>query len=189
MKYNREKHHRRSLRLKGYDYANPGAYYVTICSWQRMHLFGEIIEGEMLTSERGEIVHGCWTDITKHFNDIELDEFILMPNHIHGIIIINGERRGFACNTPAGNGNYFSEISPKQYTLSVIIRSFKSAVAKSINALRNTPGVPVWQRNYYEHIIRDEKDLMLIREYIRNNPLNWKNDGENTENMQEGHTC
>lgn len=184
MKYNRNKHHRRSVRLPGYDYSNPGAYFVTICSWQKECLFGDIVDGEMRLNEYGMVAAACLTSLSEHFIFVTVDYYVVMPNHVHLILCINRMHcRGVACNAPTGNDNYYSRISPKRNTLSTIIRSYKSAVTKQINQIRHTPGRPVWQRNYYERVIRNEIELNKIREYIRNNPTQWDIDKENAVNM------
>lgn len=189
MKYSREKHHRRSVRLKGYDYSNPGAYFVTACAWNRECIFGEIIDGKLKLHELGKVVHREWMRTGDIRQNTELDEFIVMPNHFHGILVINNcmnvsrrgvLRRGVLQYAPTNAGLR----SPSQ-TIGAIIRGFKSAVTKSINLLRNTPGIPVWQRNYFEHIIRDEKELFRIRKYIHLNPVQWDIDEENPANINK----
>jgi REP element-mobilizing transposase RayT len=163
MKYDPDKHHRRSIRLKGYNYAQSGAYFVTICTWQRQCLFGEIINKKMHLNTYGEIIQCYWDSLLKHHDDLELDEFIIMPNHVHGIIIL--------IDNPG---------CKKRHGLPEIIRGFKTFSARRINKIRRLSGVPVWQRGYYEHIIRNEKSLMAIREYIINNPLSWEKDEYNS---------
>jgi len=181
MKYSQERYHRRSVRLKGYDYSNPGAYYVTICTWNRDCIFGEIINGEMKLNEFGEVVNREWLCSSEIRREIELDEFVVMPNHIHGIIFINGN--GNTAHDLGANG--CSPLRKRSRSLSSFIAGYKSAVTKSINILRNTPGMPVWQRNYFEHIIRNEYGLFRIREYIRNNPVQWDMDENNPANIKE----
>jgi putative transposase len=179
MRFDPEKHHRRSIRLKGYDYRRQGAYFVTICTHDRLCLFGEVVGGEMRLNEYGRIALGCWKEIPLHFPQAELDAFVVMPNHVHGIIVLTvGARHA----VPLQNG--ISEKTeqfgkPVAGSIPTIIRSFKSATTRHINALRGTPGSPVWQRNYYEHIIRNEESLNRIREYIKTNPLRWAMDSEN----------
>ena len=191
MTYNPEIYHRRSIRLKGYDYSQPGAYFVTVCAWNKECLFGEIKGGEMLLNECGEIIMKCWNAIPSHFVNVGCDEFVVMPNHIHGVIFINNCRgevsspfsevvlHNSKSKTALQNGG---ETPPlRKITLGQIVAYFKYQSAKRINDIRNTQGTPVWQRNYYEHIIRDEKELQAIREYIRYNPLKWDEDEENPE--------
>ena len=140
-----------------------------------------------MLSPIGKTAQEYWLQIPKHFNHVELDEYVIMPNHIHGIIIINDNRRGddtrrdTACRVPT---NQFGK--PVRGSLSTIIRSYKSAVTKRINELRNTPGTKLWQRNFYEQIIRNDHELYEIRKYIINNPAQWQLDSEYPDNLCEG---
>ncbi len=185
MKYNSDKHHRKSIRLKGYDYCRPGKYFITICTYQRECLFGEIIDGKTQLNEYGKIAANCWQAIPEHFPKIQLDLFVIMPNHIHGILMITDNnqdtkinRRDMALPCP-----YRGEFGkPIAGSLPTIIGSFKSAVTKQINLFRNTLGNKIWQKNYYEHIIRNEDSLAKIRQYIKNNPLSWEIDQLNPNN-------
>ena len=170
MKYNPEKYHRRSIRLKGYDYSQSGGYYLTIVTQDRKCLFGDIINGKMILNESGRFAQKCWLDIPKHFPHVYLDEFIIMPNHIHGIIIIDDKYVG------AKNFSPLPFRSPSK-TVGSIIRGFKIGVTKWFR--NNTDVYDVWQRNYWEHVIRDDNDLNRIREYIINNPSQWEMDNEN----------
>nr|WP_315862938.1 transposase [Thermosynechococcus sp. NK55a] len=298
MPYDPERHHRRSIRLKGYDYTQPGAYFITICTHDRACLFGEVVEGQMRLNEAGHIAQQCWTDIPNHFPHIQLDEFIIMPNHVHGILVIVhhvhhvGARHAVPPHgmpphgmpphgmpphgmpphgmpphgmpphgmpphgmpphgmpphgmpphgmpphgmpphgmpphgmpphgmpphgmpphgmpphgmpphgmpphgmpphgmpphgmppPPMASPNPTVEQfgKPVHGSLPTIVRSFKSATTRHINILRGTPGAPVWQRNYYEHIIRNEDALHRIRQYIATNPLRWHLDRENAD--------
>lgn len=153
-KFDPQKHHRRSIRLKGYDYASAGAYYVTIVAWQRECLFGEVVNGEMILSTFGLVAKQQWEKLPKRFPNIELGTHMIMPNHMHGILeIING--RGTAGNRNGLDGES-SRRAPTQErfqkpvmgSIPTIIRSYKSAVSYRINLMRGTEGVPVWQRNY-----------------------------------------
>ncbi len=161
-------HHRHSIRLPGFDYSQEGSYFVTIVTKDREPLFGEIIDDEMRLNEIGKIVEFTWNDLIHHNPDIGLDEFVIMPNHIHGIIHIFN---------PIGAG---LEPAPKRTPLSEIVRQFKTFSAKRINQNRGTPGLPVWQRNYYEHIIGTDHEYQNNADYIENNPLNWSKDNEIT---------
>jgi REP element-mobilizing transposase RayT len=174
MKYNPEKHHRRSIRLKGYDYSQPGGYYVTIVTQNRECLFGDIVDGKMILNDGGRFTQKCWLDISNHFPHVYLDEFIIMPNHVHGIIIIDDEYVG------AKNFSPLPFRSPSK-TVGSIIRGFKIGVTKWFR--NNTDVYTVWQRNYWEHVIRDENELNRIREYIMNNPLQWELDEENPKKI------
>jgi len=170
-----QRHHRRSIRLKGYDYTQAGAYFVTVCTWNRQCLFGKVVDGEMRLDGRGEIVHQEWLRTAKMRPGVQLDAFVVMPNHIHGIIIITDDRRGTLQRAPTAE--QFGR--PTSNSIPTIVRLFKSAVTKRINNARGTPGMPVWQRNYYEHVIRNERSLDRIRRYIVENPLRWHLDREN----------
>ena len=165
MQYDPQKHHRRSLRLAGYDYSRAGAYFCTIVIYQRECLLGNIVDSTMVLSQWGEIVHQAWFDLENHYSNIALDEFCIMPNHVHGIIILSDEVAT-------------KEADTKPAPLSEVIRAFKSFSARRINIARQTQGIPVWQRNYYEHIIRDQREYLAIQGYINQNPLNWETDNE-----------
>jgi len=174
------KKHRRSIRMCGYDYSLLGAYYITICSFERRNIFGEIAEGKMILKEYCRIVQEHWDAIPDHFPNAELWGDVVMPNHFHGIVFINPEE-GEACLAPTRTRNPISSpgATLKSNSLGSIIAAFKSSVTKKINGHRRSPGVPVWQRNYYEHIVRNDKELLQIQEYIESNPLNWELDSEN----------
>jgi REP element-mobilizing transposase RayT len=171
-----ERHHRRSIRLKEYDYGQAGAYFVTVCAWGHECLFGEIAGGEMRLNGLGEVVHHTWRDLENHVGNLHVNEFVIMPNHIHGIITIVGAGSKPAQTKPAQISSALESVVKKAQGMTEIVRQFKSFSAKRINALRATPGVPVWQRNYYEHVIRDEADYRRIAEYIAHNPLRWSED-------------
>ena len=175
MRYNPDKHRRRSIRLRDYNYAQAGAYFVTICSRDRGFLFGEIMDGEMRLNVYGQLVLECWDDLVNHYRHIELDAFVVMPNHVHGIIILN---------PPVGAGfkpaPTHGESAPI-HGLPEIVRGFKTFSSRRINQLRETAGQPVWQRSYYEHIIRNESELDRTRQYILDNPAKWQEDSENPQ--------
>jgi REP element-mobilizing transposase RayT len=158
-------HHRRSIRLEGYDYSQSGAYFVTICAYKRELLF----ENE----ETKRILEREWLNTRDLRQNAVIDEFVVMPNHLHGIIMIT-QGVGAYCNTPLQN-----RFKSPSKTVGSIIRGFKSTTTRQINLLRETPGNPIWQRNYYDHIIRNEYELNKIREYLQNNPLKWDLDKEN----------
>ena len=178
------RYHRRSIRLRGWDYSEPGGYFVTICAHGRECLFGEITGGEMRLSRFGTIVRDAWNDLPNHYPHVQLDEFVVMPNHVHGIIVLTDDSIVGANSYVVGAS---SELAPtgttthKRHPLSEIIRSFKTFSARRINTIRQTPGVPVWQRNYYEHIVRNDADLNRIRAYIEHNPFQWTLDEENPD--------
>lgn len=187
MPYDPQKHHRRSIRLKGYNYTRPGMYFVTICVQNRECLFGNVVGGEMRLNDWGQAVMAVWEELDRHFPRLTLDASIVMPNHMHGILMLGGaagRRTGeaSAIQTPYNSETPGADASPlpngtQPGSLAAIVQNFKSVSARRINALRGTPGARLWQRNYWEHIIRDEADLARIREYIHNNPLRWAEDG------------
>ena len=176
---------RRSIRLRGYDYSQPGAYFVTICTKNRALQFGEIRDGSMILNEHGAIVDEIWKEIPEHFPNVTLDEFIVMPDHIHGILLLGEylDCKGTACRASTVEGCHASTVEgfgkPIKGSLPTIIRSFKSATTRRINILRKKEGISIWQRNYYEHIIRNNDSLNRIRRYIHENPSQWSNDSEN----------
>jgi REP element-mobilizing transposase RayT len=167
--YDSFRHHRRSIRLKGYDYASKGHYFITICAHGHLPL---------LDSENARlIINKAWQALPIRFPHIRLDEFVIMPNHIHGIIVIN--RRGEPCVRPRLSGT-------PPHSLGRILQAFKSITTKryahAVNAGLAEPFERrLWQRNYYERIIRNEDELYRIRQYIRDNPLNWTKDPENPD--------
>lgn len=168
---------RKNIRLQGYDYAKAGAYFITIVTKDREPLFGKIVDGEMVLNAMGELVDYTWKDLINHNPNIGLDEFVIMPTHIHGIIVIFDPVG--AGSKPARSGGAGYEPAPtKTVPLSEIVRQLKTFSAKRINVLRGTSGVPVWQRNYYDHIIGTDHEYDQIAEYIANNPLTWETDDE-----------
>ena len=167
MKYNPTIHHRRSIRLKDYDYSQSGMYFVTICVQNRQCLFGQITNGKIILNEYGQIVQMVWNELPQHYYNVQLGEFVVMPNHIHGIIIITND------------GNVGAGLKPaptKPAPLPEIVRALKTFSARKINELRNSQGEKLWQRNYWEHIIRNEKSYQYIVNYIVNYPANWEKD-------------
>jgi len=185
MKYDPERHHRRSLRLPGHDYASSGAYFVTLVTYERVCWFGEVADAgvncQVMLSEYGRIAREEWFCTAQRRPNVILheDEFVVMPNHVHGIIWIMEDEVGAQrrCAPTMHDHNPSLYVAPG--SLGAIVRAYKSAVARRINALRKTPGAPMWQRNYYEHIVRSEKELALIQEYIAHNPSRWHEDWEN----------
>ena len=165
-----DKCHRRSIRLSNYNYAAQGMYFVTICTHDRQKLFGDIADGVMRINDIGGIVCQEWLRSEHIRCEIQMDEWIVMPNHMHGIVIINNNTVGAAGRSP------LRPHGPAKHSLGSLIAGFKSVATKRINELRGLPGIPVWQRNYYERIIRNGSDLNRIRQYIRDNPRNWEND-------------
>ena len=190
--YNPSVHHRRSIRLKGYDYSRAGLYFVTICLQNKQCLFGKITEGEMVLNDVGEIAFDEWKKTSDIRSNVLLDVFVIMPNHIHGIIVIvendDNHGRGELHSPDKMNELHSPDIetgvcdkgvcdtplrSPSN-TVGAIVRGYKSAVTKQL-------GYSIWQRNYYEHIIRNENAYQNIFDYIVNNPANWNEDEFYTE--------
>ena len=168
-------HHRRSIRLKGYDYSQAGAYFVTIVAWQRECLFGEVVDGEMQLNDFGKIIDETWQWLENQYPYVELGARVVMPNHSHGILMIDVFGRGVSRTAPT---------EPiKRKPLGRLIGAFKTVSTKQINLLRDTEGQVVWQRNYYERIIRDEREMDRIHRYIESNPSQWADDDENPANL------
>ncbi len=187
---NKSSKSRRSIRLAGYDYSQAGAYFVTICAQEEENVFGEIANGEMALNDTGKMVENNWNKLPQRFPNVALDEFVIMPNHIHGVIAIgapivgaqNGDvvgARDNYCGVDAmPDDRATTRVAP---TLGGIIGAFKSITTNEyIRNVKNKNRPPFnkhfWQRNYYEHVIRDENDLNRIREYIVNNPAKWFED-------------
>ena len=175
MSFNQNRHHRQSIRLRNYDYSQAGLYFITMCVHQRLSLFGEVVAGKMILNEAGRVVQDVWHDLPSHYTNVELDSFVVMPNHIHGIVRFNGIVRAIH-ESPLQSPLQQSPISRRNMGLSKLVGRLKMVSAKRINQLRNTQGVPVWQRNYHEHIIRHENAYMKIADYIHTNPLRWQED-------------
>ena len=169
-------HRRRSIRLPGYDYSQPGGYFVTICTKDRECVFGEVVEGEVRLNEAGRVIADTWKWLGRHYSYVELDEWVIMPNHLHAIVIMHAN----PTDEPGRGGSLTAPTTiPKRKPLGRLIGAFKTVSAKRINESRGTPGGGVWQRDSFEHVIRDEEDLRRIREYIAQNPLSWEIDEEN----------
>ncbi len=171
---------RRSIRLKDHDYSQVGGYFITICTHLRECLLGEVVDGETRLTKFGEIVHHEWfrTEEIRPRVRLNKDEFVMMPNHIHGVLWLLESDVG-ARRRRAPTREEFGKPVPG--SLPTIIRSFKSVCTRKINIMRTTPGEKVWQRNYYEHIIRTETSLNEIRRYIQDNPTRWHFDRYNPE--------
>ena len=171
-------HHRRSIRLRDYDYTQDGAYFVTICTHERRCLFGHMVDGAMVLNTWGHIVADEWERTAIVRPGIALDAFVVMSNHVHGVIVIvDGvdDTVGAQCIAPLPtHGMTPNNVAPN--SLGAIVRGFKAAVTRRINRLPDAPDHPVWQRNYYEHIIRTEESLNQIRGYIATNPALWSQD-------------
>lgn len=158
-------HNRHSIRLKGYDYSQSGYYFITICTKDSIEYFGEICNGKMLLNQYGEMAKSLWLYLPEYFQQCHLDIFIIMPDHFHGIVVIN---------KPKCRGRVTLPLQNKHTTLGQIIGYYKYQTTKSINEIKNTIGKPLWHRNYYERIIRNEIELYNTRQYILNNPVKWQ---------------
>ena len=167
---------RRSIRLAGHDYRDPGAYFITICTYRRALLFGTVTNDRAVLTPAGNIIEICWRAISDHFGWIVVDAFVVMPNHIHGILRQSGIRRGTACRAPTGGFG-----RPVPGSIPTVVRSFKSAATRAVNLSRGTPGFTFWQRGFYDHVIRDDEELNRLRRYIEENPLRWALDEENLD--------
>jgi REP element-mobilizing transposase RayT len=204
MPYNPAIHNRHSIRLPEYDYTQPGAYYLTILTHKKEHLFGEVVGGVVNLSPVGEIVHEQWLKIPTNFSNVALDAYVIMPNHVHGIVVITGN------TVHTGKGKAFSpdfaksgenalpirlgsttspshtqseapttppRLGSQSGSLPAIVQNFKSVSSRKINKLLKSPGSTIWHRNYYEHVIRDEADFERIVAYIEQNPQKWEEAG------------
>ena len=167
---------RKQIRLKEYDYSKAGGYFITICTASHEDVLGKISDQGIELNETGEIAEQWWLKLENRFPNITLDYHVTMPNHIHGIIIMSEESVvGAIHELPLPR----DRMDRRRMLIPKVIGYFKMNSAKHINRLRESPGFPLWQRNYYEHVIRNEEELSRIREYILNNPLKWDLDREN----------
>jgi REP element-mobilizing transposase RayT len=174
---------RRSIRLKGYDYTSAGAYFVTVCTHRREALFGEVADGTMGLNDYGRLVTSAWEELPNHHSGLVLDAFVVMPNHVHGIVVLDRQGRPFDPGV-VGAGFKPAPTAPppaRRHGLPEIVRAFKTFSARRINERRRMMGHPVWQRGYYEHVVRDDRSLRRIIEYIIANPLHWAEDRENPD--------
>jgi putative transposase len=164
MRFDPDRQHRRSIRFPKQDYSRIDFYFVTLCVEKRECLLGAVVDRRVQLSREGQTASWAWESLPKHYPHLRLDAFVVMPNHIHGILELreldlrDGQRR---------------------HGLPEIVRAFKSFSARRINRHRGTPGAPVWQRNYHDRILRDEGDLEPVRRYILENPAKWQEDPEN----------
>ncbi len=174
-------HHRRSIRLPEYDYSQAGGYFVTIVTKGRLCIFGNVVNGNVELKDYGVVAQNEWLKAAQIRQNVKIndDEFVVMPNHIHGIIwikdnvpnLVEAQRR--CAPTPDKRISLCGQI------LGTIVRAYKSAVTYQIHKLGELLGLPIWQRNYYEHIIRNDRDYANIYDYIQVNPINWESDEEN----------
>ena len=163
---------RRSIRLRGYDYAQNGAYFVTVRVAQRLCLLGDISDGVMRCSTAGEIVASAWSNLPNHAPGLILDAWVIMPNHLHGIVILPGDPQ-------PGNPSQTMPRGPKPGSLGALVGGFKSAVSRHASADNLALVRPLWQRNYYERVIRNDTELKATRDYIETNPARWDTDPDN----------
>ncbi len=169
MTYDSDIHHRRSIRLKNYDYSQNGAYFITLCTHERKCLFGMINDNQVILNEAGIVVQEEWIKSFKIRQELAMDEYVIMPNHFHAIVfILNSKTKQRDLSIKInGHGNK---------SIGSLVAGFKSAVTKRINGLSHFSGDLIWQRNYHEHIIRHDKALEKLRAYTINNPFTWKKD-------------
>lgn len=173
-------HRRRSIRLRGHDYSSRASYYVTICAFDRQHIFGRIERDKMVLSDFGRVVADRWQWLGSHFEGIVLDEWVVMPNHLHGIVVYPDTK-----TTETGRGGSRAALAPstivtdRRKPLGGLIGAFKTVTTKEINQLRQALGSVVWQRDFWDHIIRDDLELESIRSYIAGNVANWETDDLN----------
>ena len=175
---------RRSIRLGSYDYSYPGAYFVTVCAARRGLLFGWISDSRVLENANARIVRDCWLDLPNHYPHVSLDTFVVMPDHIHAIIVLLDTHRVGDVRAglkPAPTDGDAVEDAGVRHGLPEIVRALKTYSAPRINATRGTPGASVWQRGYYERSVRNERELDLTRKYITSNPRNWRTDREHNK--------
>jgi len=178
MKYNPDIHHRRSVRLKGYDYSKKGLYFITICTQNCLCLFGNIEKGDMELNDAGIMIKHQWQELIHRFDKIKFHEFIVMPNHVHGIVEFVEAPLVSAQNTVPPTSGQPQGIAP---TVGDVVGAYKSLTTNDYiqNVKQNNWqrfNKKLWQRNYYEHIIRDEKSYFQISEYIQTNPVKWRED-------------
>jgi len=176
---------RRSIRLRSFDYTNPGAYFVTLCAHNQRNPFGKIVQDEMVLNLVGHIVNECWLDLARHFPNIRLARHVVMPNHLHGIISIQERARhavplrvssGAGSNAPPKTHAFASAV---RGSLPTIVGAFKAAASKRVRAAMDKPSFRLWQRGYFEHVIRNEDDFEKTCKYIRLNPRRWTFDADN----------
>jgi putative transposase len=191
--YFQNKYRIESTRLKDFDYSSNGYYFITICTKNRECIFREIINEKMQLSAIGEFVLNGWKESFDIRKELFCDEFVIMPNHIHGIVIIENQNETYNSNIIVethGRASLPERASLKHphrmsKSISSFVSGFKSAMTKYVNIFRHTPGMSLWQSRFYDHIIRDEKSLQKIRNYIVNNPINWQNDEMNPLNLSK----
>jgi len=182
MTFNKHIHHRQSIRLRNYDYSQGGMYFITICTHNKFPLFGNVENENMMLNDIGIIAHEEWQKINAMRPNITLDAFVVMPNHVHGVIVLCDARHnnsGVMNHAPTEDGCVGAQfIAPQSpgivpIKLGEIVRAYKARCTHAIHEIPGMESTPIWQRNYYERIIRNENELAAVREYIINNPLQW----------------
>src|SRR5215217_5958729 len=181
MPYDSERHHRQSTRWRGYDYSQPGAYFVTICVEGRASLLGRVVDGRMELNDLGRVVWRVWEELPERFSTIMPDAFVVMPNHVHGVVILGARdpataavnEQDRACPVPTGDAHVAAP------TLGAVIGAFKSLTGIACNGLLGRSGQPFWQERFYDHVVRNDAALERVRAYIENNPARWETDAEN----------
>jgi len=186
MAYDPEKHHRHSIRLPQYDYSQSGVYFVTICTHERECMLGEVVDGAMNLNDRGAVVDRFWDEVSARFHGVAIDVHVVMPNHVHANVVVLHRpiRRGEVASptmaqarTAEPGGEIVDRATPPlQPTLGQIVAYYKYQTTKAINLMRGMPGAKFWQRNYWEHVIRNEAEMHRIREYVETNPAHWAAD-------------
>jgi putative transposase len=192
MSENNASHHRKSIRLRGYDYTQAGAYFITLVTYQRTCLFGEWVVEEIKPSKLGNLIVSEWKRLQKRFLTVELDEWVIMPNHFHGIIVLSEPMGKGQIDKYPGNESFQAPHivteekfgSPVKGSIPTIIRSFKSSVTQKAQWMGMK--TPIWQRNYYEHVIWNEDEFDQTRLYIQDNPRRWLEDAENPSRPGRG---
>ncbi|MEW5701702.1 MAG: transposase [Candidatus Zixiibacteriota bacterium] len=164
---------RRSVRLRGYDYTRAGAYFLTICTEDRAMSLGIVGNDSVVLNTLGQVVADSWLWLARQYDYVELDEWIIMPNHLHGIVVVGREDAGGSRTAPTA----IPDVERK--SIGRVVGAFKTVSTKHVNRIKGTPGATPWQRNYYEHVIRDDDELNRVRLYIQCNPARWAMDREN----------
>ncbi len=181
MKHNSGNYNRRSHRWRDHNYSLPGWYYVTLVTYNRERLFGRVVQGKMILNDMGHMVRDEWEKTAIIRSEIQLDAYVVMPDHLHGIIVIindiRRDNRPVIPTRPVVPTMGLFHHGPVPKSIGAIMSGFKSVVTKRINTIRQTPGRRVWQRNYWDRVIRDDLELRRIRKYILDNPLYWKSKG------------
>jgi REP element-mobilizing transposase RayT len=175
---------RRSMRIAGGDYSRPGCYFVTICAAFRRNIFGAIEDGKVVLSPLGEIVRGCWVRIPEHFPTTSINEYVIMPNHLHGIIALGVGARYIVPSDPDGQIKEAFQ-KPTRGTIPTIVRTFKAAVTRRARSELNTGNGLIWQSNYFERVLRNGREVATAIRYIAENPARWMWDEENAERKKE----